>query len=113
VERLAGLAGWMRTHGEALHGTSASPFEGAPFRATRRDRTLYCFLPEWPAGRELLLPGVRTRPEQATMLGQRTRDLLPTRVVDAGVVVTVPERASDPTCSVLAVRMHEAVPAAY
>ena len=113
VDRLEGLAGWMRVNGEAIHGTSASPFERAPFHATRKDRTLYCFLPTWPTERELLLPGGRTRPVQAMMLGQRTGEALQTRVMEGGVVVTLPERATDATCSVLAVRMREAVPAAY
>jgi alpha-L-fucosidase len=113
VDRLGGLAGWMRVHADAIHGSSASPFEGAPFRATRMDRTLYCFLPAWPAGRELLLPRVRAQPVRAAMLGSTTRDTLPTRVVDAGLVVTLPERPADVTCSVLAVRMGEPIPASY
>jgi len=113
VDRLQGLAAWMRTHGEAIHGTSASPFEGAPFRATRKADSLYCFLPAWPSSRYLLLPGVRTRPVSAQMLGQRTRDALPSRIVDEGLLVTLPERPSDATCSVLTVRMPAAIPAAY
>ena len=106
IDRLQRLATWMAVHGEAIHGTMASPFEGAPFRATRKavgrgGEALHVFLPQWPASRELLLPGLRTVPTQATLFGQRTRNLLPVRAVDAGVVVTLPPQATDPTCSVL------------
>jgi alpha-L-fucosidase len=113
VERLSGLASWMRVHGSAIHGTSASPFEGAPFRATRKGNRLHCFLPEWPGARELLLPGVRTVPSRASMVGTRGADSLPARMVDAGLVVRLPERASDPICSVLALDMPSPVPTAY
>ncbi len=113
IDRLAGLKGWMSANGEAIHGTEASPFDGTPFRATRKGKRLNVFLPEWPAQRELLLPGVKSVPTAARLLGQRTRNLLPTRVVDNGVVVSLPSAGIDKTCTVLAVDMPTAVPAAY
>jgi alpha-L-fucosidase len=102
VERLEGLARWMKIHGEAIHATQASPFDGLAFRVTRGARRLNCFLPEWPAQRELLLPGLRTTPSRGHLLGGAARERLATRQVDGGVVVALPERASDPVCSVLA-----------
>jgi alpha-L-fucosidase len=102
VERLEGLARWMSVHGEAIHGTQASPFDGLSFRVTRAARRLNCFLPEWPVQRELLLAGLRTTPTRAHMLGAPPRERLGVRRVDNGVVVTLPERPSDATCSVLA-----------
>ncbi len=113
VERLQGLSEWMRLHGDAIHGTSASPFEGTPFRATRKGDRLYCFLPTWPTQRELVLPGVRTAPRGAYMIEDARRTPLPTRVVDAGLVVTLPPQASDPTCSVLAVQMPHNIPTSF
>lgn len=109
VDRLQGLARWMRVHGDAIHGTQASPFEQAGFRATRKAKRLNCFLPEWPASRELLLPGVRMRPERARLLGSG-QPSLPIRQAEAGVVVTLPDRASDTVCSVLAVDFAAPVP---
>ena len=103
VDRLEGMGRWMRVHGEAIYGTSASPFENAPFRATRNANRLNCFLAEWPASRELLLPGVTDTPRLARMLGDDTRRPLDARRTDAGLVVTLPDRASDPMCSVVAV----------
>jgi alpha-L-fucosidase len=102
VERLEGLARWMTVHGEAIHGTRASPFEGLPFRVTQSPRRLNCFLSEWPSQHELLLPGLKSLPSRAHCLGGPRRQRLAVRTVDAGVVVALPERASDPVCSVLA-----------
>lgn len=102
VERLEGLARWMQGHGEAIHGTAASPFEGLGFRVTRTARRFNCFLPDWPTARELVLPGLRTQPARAHMLAGPRRQRLGVELVERGVVVTLPERASDPVCSVLA-----------
>ncbi len=113
VDRLRGLGGWMKVHGEAIRGTEASPFEKAGFRATRQQKRLNCFLAEWPASRELLLSGVRTAPLRAQMLGDASRRALPARQTEAGVVVSLPERASDPVCSVVALDFAENVPARY
>ncbi len=102
VERLEGLGRWMKKYGEAIHATQASPFEGLPFRVTHSPRRLNCFVTEWPAEREVLFPGLRSVPTTARMLGATNRESLATRAVDAGLVVTLPEEATDPVCSVLA-----------
>jgi alpha-L-fucosidase len=107
VERLEGIGRWMLVHAESIRGTEASPFENAGFRATRKGKSLYAFLPEWPASRELLLPRLRATPRRAWMLGDASRRALTTRRVEAGVVVSLPDRASDPVCSVVACEFDE------
>ncbi len=113
VDRLRGLRDWMQRHGDAIHGTEASPFEGAGFRATRKGKVLNVFLPKWPAERELLLPAVRTPPDSATMYGAPRDGALPTRLTERGVVVTLPADAPSSVCPVLRVTMPAGVPAAY
>jgi len=113
VERLQGLADWMRVHKSAIHGTSASPFDGTPFRATRVGNRLNCFLQSWPTDTELLLPGVQTLPTRAFMMGTRDGDALPVRRVDRGLVVTLPAQPSDAICSVLTLDMPAAIPSVY
>jgi hypothetical protein len=98
----------MKVHGEAIHATQASPFDGLSFRVTRGPRRLNCFLPQWPSARELLLPGLQSVPTRARMLGGARRERLGVRAVDNGIVVTLPERASDAVCSVLALDFSEA-----
>jgi len=68
-------------------------------RATARDRSVFVFLPEWPADRNLLIPRFGGTPTRARMLGDRAWQNV--QRVDAGTVVRLPERAADPVCSVL------------
>jgi len=102
VDRLEGIGRWMAVHAEAIRGTSASPFANATFRATRKGNTLYTFVPEWPAAREVILPGVRSLPRRAWMLGDSAGHPRAVRQSDAGVVVSLPDAPSDPVCPVLA-----------
>ena len=102
VERLDGIGRWMGAHADAIRGSNASPFENATFRATSKKNQLYCFVPEWPASRALLLPGVRSLPRTAWMMGDAARQPLVAKQLDEGVMVTLPDRATDPVCSVLA-----------
>jgi alpha-L-fucosidase len=103
VERLGAMGAWMKRHGEAIYGTGASPFENAPYRATRKGKRVNCFLAAWPASREMLLPGLRQSPRHAWMLGDPRRTPLQTRATDGGLVVSLPGQPSDPLCSVVAV----------
>jgi alpha-L-fucosidase len=102
IDRLAGIGRWMSVHAEAIRGTSASPFENAPFRATCKGHSLYCFVQEWPAAHEITLPGVRSHPRRASMLGDAAHHQLAVRDSSAGIVVTLPDAPSDPVCSVVA-----------
>src|SRR5207249_5631060 len=51
VERLAGVGKWMKTNGESIYGTTASPFDKLDFKGacTVKGHTLYVHVFEWPA----------------------------------------------------------------
>ncbi len=102
VDRLKGIGAWMRVHGDAIRGTEASPFDNAGFRATRKGKLAYCFVPEWPESRQILLPKLQVAPRRAWMLGDAARTALTLRISDAGVIVSLPDRPSDSVCSVVA-----------
>ena len=99
VDRLRGLGRWMAVNGTAIHGTTASPFAHAPFRATSKPNRLHLFLTDWPAG-GLSVPGLRTPVRRASLLADPGR-ALPTARDARGVTVTLPAAAPDPICSVL------------
>jgi len=49
VERLREIGRWMRVNGEAVYGTSASPFDRPPWgRFTRKGNTIYAHVFDWP-----------------------------------------------------------------
>jgi alpha-L-fucosidase len=100
VERLQALGRWMRVNGEAIHGTTASPFSHAPFRATSGSSRLNLFLQEWP-GASVLVPGLRTSVRSARLLADPANELA-TASRDGGVEVSLPATAPDGICPVVA-----------
>lgn len=98
---LRGVGAWMKRHGEAIHGTTASPFGRLPWgRATRRGDTLYLMVFDWPADGVLQVP-LRNRVREARLLGS---EVVPTwRAVEAaaGLLLTVGKEPVDPACSVI------------
>lgn len=107
VERLHAMGKWMAMNGEAIRGTTASPFAKAPFRATSKPNRLYLFLAEWPAG-PLLIPGLRTGPLRASLLADPARSPLPISQSDAGVVLTLSTSPSDSLWPVLSLEFDQA-----
>lgn len=100
TERLQAIGRWMRVNGEAIYGTTASPFRNAPFRATSAANRLNLFVSDWP-GASLLVPGLRTPVRSARVLADPARQLT-TVVRDQGVEISLPGSAPDPICSVVA-----------
>jgi alpha-L-fucosidase len=74
AERLEAVGRWMQTYGESIYGTSASPFRHLPFfgRVTRKGNRLYVHVFDWPADGRFILPGLRTPPVAARLLGRPT-----------------------------------------
>ncbi len=57
IERLAAIGRWLAINGEAIYGTSASPFENLAWgRATRKPGRIYLHVYDWPAGGTLEVP---------------------------------------------------------
>ena len=76
LARLAEMGRWMRTHGESIYGTSASPFPSLPWgTATQKpmpggDTRLYLHVFDWPGERGLVVPGLLNKPRSAHILGE-------------------------------------------
>jgi alpha-L-fucosidase len=103
VERLRGLATWMAVNGAAIHGSTASPFTGTPFRVTTQGNRLNLFLAQWQGS--ATLPGLRSTVRRAYLLADDGRTPLTVQASAEGVTVALPAEAPDPVCSVVAVEL--------
>ena len=114
VERLQEVGRWMNVNGDAIYGTSASPF-GHPFdwgRCTARilpDKTiLYLHVWNWPANGQLAVPGLKSQIAKAYLLksnffGQH-RSLKYTTSAD-DLVISVPQTPPDKISSTVVLEL--------
>jgi alpha-L-fucosidase len=104
VERLKAIGQWTRVNGEAIYGTTASPFKLLPWgRATKRvegkTTTLYLHVFAWPKDGQLLVPGLTSKIQSARLLSNRRALALQTS--EEGLVIKVPTTPPDPVASVI------------
>jgi alpha-L-fucosidase len=114
VDRLQAVGKWMDVNGEAIYGTSASPF-GHPFdwgRCTAKvlpDKTiLYLHVWDWPADGRLVLPGLKNQVTKVyllkpEMLGEHSS--MKHASDSDGVIITLPKNPPDPISSTVAVEI--------
>ncbi len=71
--RMRALGDWLRVNGEAVYGTQPLYLQDLPeaMRATRRERTIYVHLRDWPEMDRLELPAIRSVPTTASLLGMQ------------------------------------------
>jgi alpha-L-fucosidase len=107
IERLKAVGDWMKVNGDAIYGTTASPFKRLPWgRATKKisgDNTmLYLHVFNWPADGKLLVPGLKNKISSAKLLA--TGKKLETSVTPDGVVVNLPATAPDAISSTVVLK---------
>jgi alpha-L-fucosidase len=101
VSRLATVGQWMKVNGQAIHGTSASPFaKSLPWgRCTSKlihgDTTLYLHVFDWPGDGRLLLPGLKNKVKSARLLTTSRKVSLPVQRDANGLIVVLPATAPD------------------
>ena len=97
---------WMKVNGEAIYGTTASPFKRlawgrATQEARRRRRTLYLHVFDWPADGKLVVPGLKSPVGKAWLLVDPARNPLTTERQKDDVIISLPSSAPDAVCSVV------------
>jgi alpha-L-fucosidase len=108
VERLREVGAWMKANGEAIYGTTASPFEHLAWgrctkKLARSSATLYLHVFDWPNDGRLVVPGLKNKVTSASLLANGKK--LKTSVTDAGVVVEVPAAAPDKISSTVVLKI--------
>lgn len=101
-QNLREMGDWLKLNGEAIYGTSASPFPYLPWgRATLKGQKLYLHVFDWPKEGKLVLP-FSNKITKAYLLADSTH-ALKTIIANNKTVISLPAYAPDKVASVIAV----------
>ncbi|MBN1338199.1 MAG: alpha-L-fucosidase [Bacteroidales bacterium] len=110
VERLNEIGAWMKINGEAIYGTSASPFRHLSWgrctqKQTAKGTRLYLHVFELPENRLLRISGLYNDPEKAFLLLQPDNALAISRDEDA-LLVQLPASPLDTVNTVVVLEIN-------
>ena len=105
VKRLQDMGKWMQVYGDSIYGTTYGPLQNLKFgKSTAKDKMVFLHVFDWPAARQLEVPGFQGRVAQITLLGEKKK--LKYRQQSDRLIIQVPPKAPDPNDSVLQVALH-------
>ncbi|TWT82629.1 Alpha-L-fucosidase [Planctomycetes bacterium CA13] len=101
IKSMRTIGKWMNTNGEAIYGTTASPFKNLPFegRCTCKPGNLYFHVFDWPADGKLLVPMTNTI-RKAYLLSAPDKALTVTST-ENGQIISLPAKSSDQIATVV------------
>jgi alpha-L-fucosidase len=110
VERLSEVGEWMKVNGEAIYGTSASPFKKFDWgrcteKVTADGTTLYLHVFDWPKEGKLFVPGLTNKVESTVLFNGNSRQRMKAILAAGGTTILVPENAPDKISSTIVVKI--------
>ena len=107
IVRLKEMGAWMAVNGDAIYGTSASPFEKPEWgRYTQKSGKLFAHVFEWPQHNTLTLPIAAEKITGVKLLADPDLEIA-FSALSGETVITLPKNAPDEIVSVLVVEHNE------
>jgi alpha-L-fucosidase len=126
IERLAAIGAWMKVNGEAIYGTTATPFgselgeavkakdgyghdttvsSANDWRCTTKRGKIYVMIFNWPAVGKFELPSLQSKVKRAYLLAGHKR--LKFEQAESGITLDLPAEAPDKIASVVCVELKD------
>jgi alpha-L-fucosidase len=102
ADRLIEVGKWMKTNGESIYGTTASPLKSVPAwgRVTRKGKALFLHVFDWPTDGALELSDLPSPATKAHLLADAERKPLK---IEGNGTIALPKDAPDPVNTVIVV----------
>ena len=103
-----GIGRWMRVNGESIHRTTRTPLDRQAWGdSTVRRNLLYLHVFDWPSDGQLIVGGLLSDPDSATLLADPDqKPLRARRLNEHDVVIQVPKEPLDKTNTVIALKLY-------